>query len=373
MADKYYDIAGLLKLGEDDKDIRYFISFGERSAGKSYSTAREVIKNYWLKHKISGIARRWDDDWGQNVAQSYFNGLVSTGEIRRITGGEWDNVYYFSHKWYLCKYDDDSDKLIKDKEPFAVAFALNTWEKTKASQYPDMTLLVFEEFISRNYIGADNTEFQLFLNLVSTLARDREDFKCILLGNSIAKYGNPYFICMDIENRVLKMKPGDTVVFSNDYNKLKIAVEYTAPPAEGKASNILFDFIDSAAARQITSGEWQLEAHYPSLPLGTKIRPADIVFSYFLIYRDNLLQADVVLQDNKYYTYFHKKTTEIKDLENDLIFDLEYHLEPNYRRDILRPYDEIGRKVAEFFHRDAVYCRDAEVGEILYSYIQSIK
>jgi hypothetical protein len=369
---KYYDIHNLMKLSEEDKDIKYLISFGERSAGKSYSTACYIIENYVNKHKTSGIARRWDDDWGQNVAQTYFNSLVSNGEIKRITNGEWDNVWYWSHKWYLCKYDNEKEKLIKDEQPFAIAFSLSTWEKTKASQYPDMNLLVLEEFISNRYIGADNTEFQMFLNLISTLARDREDFRVILLGNSIAKYGNPYFICMDIEKRVLKMKPGETVVFSNDYNRLKIACEFTDPPKEGKKSDILFDFIDSAAARQITSGEWQIEAHFASLPLGTRIKPMDVIYKYFIVYRENILQADIILQGQNYYTFIHRKTTELQENYNDLIFDLEYHLEPNYRRDITRPTDNITKKVAEFFKKDMVFVQDVEIGEILYSYIQSL-
>lgn len=371
---KYYDIHPLLKLGDDDKDIKYFLSFGERSAGKSYSTCKYIIENYIKNKKISGIARRWDDDWGQNVAKSYFDGLVHNNVIRTLTKGEWDNIVYYRHSWFLARYNDEEDKIEKDATPFAYAFSLNTWEKTKASQYPDMNVLVLEEFITNTrYIGSENTEFQLFLNLVSTIVRDREDFKIILLGNSIAKYGNPYFICMGIEQRVHKMHPGEIVVFSNDSNKLKIAVEYTRPPEEGKKSDILFDFTDNAAARQITRGEWQIDAHYPSLPEGTRIKPMEIVFSYFLIYREHILQADIVLQGTKYYTYFHRKSTEIKDQLNDIIYDLEYHLEPNYRRDITHPSDDIGIKILDFFKKEQVFCQDVEVGEILYSYIESCK
>ena len=372
---KYYDIHKLLALGDSDKDIKYFISYGERSAGKSYSTCKYVLENYVKNRKQSGICRRWNDDWDRNVAGTYFDGLVSNNEVRRITNGQWSQVYYYGHKWYLANYDEEKCKLIKDDQPFAYAFALNTWEKTKASQFPDMNILVLEEFISRNYIGSENTEFQLFLNLVSTIARERADFKVVLLGNSIAKYGNPYFICMGIEQRVMRMEPGQTVVFSNDANRLKIAVEFTpskGADGSGKESDILFDFTDNAAARQITSGDWQLEYAYPSLPTGTRIKPMDIQFSYFLLYRDKCLQADIVLQDNKFYTYFHRKTTELKDTENDLIFDLEYHLEHNYRRDILKPIDPITQKIASFFKSDQVYCQDAEVGEILYSYINSL-
>lgn len=369
---KYYDIHPLLKLGDDDPNIKYFISFGERSAGKSYSTAKYIIENYINNGKTAGIARRWDDDWGQNVASTYFDSLISHKVISKLTNGKWDGVWYWAHKWWLTKYDNEHEKLIKDDKPFAIAFSISTWEKSKASQYPDMNLLVLEEFISNRYIGSDNTEFQMFLNLVSTLARERDDFRVVLLGNTIAKYGNPYFICMNLEKRVLKMHPGETVVFSNDYNELKIAVEYTSPPEEGKKSDILFDFIDSAAARQITSGAWQIEAHFPSLPLGTRIKPMEIVYKYYLIYRDHILEGDIVLQGNKYYTYFHKKTTELQENPNDLIFDLDAHLEPNYRIDITRPTDNITQKVAEFFKKDMVFVQDVEIGEILYSYIESL-
>lgn len=372
---EYYDIHPLLALGDEDNNIKYFLSMGERSAGKSYSTAEYIIEQYTKGGIIAGIARRWDDDWGQNVASTYFDGLIANGRVRELTGGLWESVYYYGHKWFLARWDEEKDKLVKDEQPFAYAFALNTWEKTKASQYPTMGILVLEEFISRNYIGAENTEFQLFLNLVSTLARDRGDFKIILLGNTIAKYGNPYFVCMGIEKGVLKMKPGQTTIFKDDSKRLEIAVEYTLPPgARGikKESDILFEFTDSTAARQITSGEWQLEAHYPSLPLGVRIKPGDIAFSFFLLYREHILQGDIVVQGDNNFLFFHRKTTEIKDTENDLIYDLEYHIEPNYRRDILKGFDRIGISIAEFFKRDLVFCRDAEIGEILYSYIQSI-
>ena len=371
---KYFDIEDTMSELEKDPDIRYYLYFGERSAGKSYSTAMKILKHYIKSNgqRVAGIARRWDDDWGSNVAATYFSALEANGEILKLTKGVYDRVWYHSHKWYLARYDEETEKLIKHPDPFAYAFAINTWEKTKASQYPNMDYLVLEEFISHHYVGADLAEFQLFLNLVSTLARDREEFKVILLGNSIAKYGNPYFRGMGIENKVLRMEPGDTVVFSNDFNKLKIAVTFTDPPVEGKKSDILFDFTDNAAARQITSGEWQIEAHFPSLPLGTKILPKDVIYKYYIVYTDNVLQADIVRQGNSVYTFVHRKTTELQERPQDLIFTLDPDIRPNVRRNILKVYDKISEKIAKFYKTDSVYCQDAEVGEILYSYMESM-
>lgn len=369
----YYDIeTDLLYLEKEDPDIRYYLAFGERSAGKSYSTCKHLLKHYVKTGRTSAVARRWDDDWGQNVASTYWDGLSFSGEISRITGGEWDQVRYWQHKWYLAKYDEENEKFVKDDKPFCYAVALNTWEKTKGMQVPDMDYLVMEEFISGHYLGADLAEFNNFCNMISTLRRRRPNFVCILLGNTIAKYGNPYFKGMGIEQIVLRMEPGQRTVISNDFNKLKIAVSYT-DPGPGSEDDIMFQFTDSAVSRQITTGEWQIEAHFPTLPPGTRIRPCEVVFKYFIKYTDNLIQGDVVRQGNAFYTFVHRKTTDIKDENKSLIFSLEPDVRPNVRRDFLKVYDKISEKIAKFYKTDSVYVQDAEIGEILYSYMQSMK
>ena len=219
---KYYNIQDLLDLGLKDPDIRYFIAFGERSAGKSYSCGLYTLKEYINNHHTTGLARRYDDDWGLNVASTYFDSIVANGEVSKLTNGKWDNVTYWSHRWYLCKFDEEKGKMIKDDKPFAYAYALNTWEKSKASQQPEMHTLIYEEFITNTrYLGSENSEFNYYLNLVSTLARDKDDFKCILVGNTIRRYGNPFFICMGIEKKVLQMQAGDIVVFKSEDKKLK--------------------------------------------------------------------------------------------------------------------------------------------------------
>lgn len=371
--ERYYTIKHLLDLGKADSDIRYFLSFGQRAAGKSYSTCEVILENYMSGH-TTGICRRWQDDFGQSVGSTYFDALVANNRVREITKNEWENVYYYGGRWYLTRYEED--KVIKDKQPFAYAFGLNTYEKSKASNFPSMNLLVFEEFISDHYIGGGAKEFGMFLNLISTLKRDRDDFKCILLGNTIARRGNPYFIGFGIEKSILKMKPGECIVFKNDSNRLKIAAEFTRPHGdngEGERPDIMFDvFTDNASARMITHGDWEVEAHFPILPQDSnRLLPKDVLFRYYLIYRDSILQADVILRGDEYFTYFQMQEREI-DYENDLIFDLDFHLGNNFRRDILAPTDRLTARVADLFKRESVYVQDVEVGEILYSYLKSL-
>ena len=91
---QYYDIQNqIIPLMEGDNTIKYALIFGERSAGKSTSACMYCIKQYVEKGIQTAFIRRFDDDWGQNVANTYFNLLVSLGYISKITKGEWDNVY----------------------------------------------------------------------------------------------------------------------------------------------------------------------------------------------------------------------------------------------------------------------------------------
>lgn len=373
---KYYDIRELLKYGDKDSSIKYYLVFGERSAGKSTSASMYILEHYWNTGHKAVIVRRYDTDWNNNVGSSYYDLLSNIGYIKQITNGEYDCVAYYARKWYLARYDEEQDKVVKQKEPFCYALALNTWEKTKSAQLGGGTIdtMVLEEYItSGSYLGGgDNVEFNAFFNTVSSVMRDKEDAKIMLLGNTIRRYGNPYHICFGIERGILEMQPGDIRIFKVPDSELRIAVEYTNPNLdENKKPSVLFD-VPTDAAKQITEGTWQMTQHYPTLPMGTRIRPMDIIYKYYMIYRDETLEADIVLQDNNYYTYFHRKTTDLEFRDDDVIFDLEYHLQPNFRRDILKPSDKIGMKIAEFFKTDNVYVQSPEIGEILFSYIGSV-
>ena len=76
---------------------------------------------------------------------------------------------------------------------------------------------------------------------------------------------------------------------------------------------------------------------------------------------------------NRYFKYIHRKTTPIKDIEYDIVYSQEYKAQPNYKRKISRPKDDLERYIWSYFSADKVFYQDNEVGEIVRNYLEWCK
>ena len=356
---KYYSLTPILSRG-----AIYNMIIGERSNGKTFACLRYAIERYVQAGEQTAIVRRWDTDYKGKNGQTMFDALAAAGVIEELTGGEWTNVYYWSSRWYLCRYDEEGNRT-RVEEPFAYAFAISTGEHDKSTSYPRITTIVFDEFLTRTaYLP---NEFVLYMNLLSTIIRDRDNVKIFMLGNTVNKYA-PYFKEMGLTH-ISQMKPGDIDVYRYGEGKLTVAVEYCKARKEGKASDIYFAF-DNPKLQMITTGAWEIDV-YPHAPY--KHLPKDVVFTYFIIWEGTTLQADVIQRGTELYTFVHIKTGDIKDPDRDLVFSPEFSPSPVRRRNILVAYDMIGKKILDQYRRDKIFYQDNEVGELLRNYLMWCK
>ena len=179
MRNKFYSLKNILS-----KNAQYNMIFGERSNGKTYAVFKYALEKYAADGKQLAIVRRWSDDFTGKRGQTMFDALVATGDVTKITGGKWTNIYYYGSKWFLCRYEDG--QRITDEKPFAYGFSISAMEHDKSTSYPDITTICFDEFLTRTMYLAD--EFVLFMNVVSTIVRHRTDVKIFMLGNTVNKY-----------------------------------------------------------------------------------------------------------------------------------------------------------------------------------------
>lgn len=344
-----------------DKQAQYNIVFGERSNGKTYAVLKYGLDNYVKTGKQMAIVRRWKEDMRGKRGASFFDALVANDEIRKMTNGEWTNVYYYSGRWFLARYDDDLKKQVMDETPIAYGFALSDMEHDKSSSYPNITTIMFDEFLTRQYYL--NDEFVTFMNVISTIVRYRKDVKIFMLGNTVNKYC-PYFKEFGLSH-IDKMEKGKIDIYTYGDTELKVAVEYADSPNKEKPSDLYFAF-DNPKLNMITTGTWEI-AIYPHLQ--NKYTPKDIMLTYFIQFMGDTLQCEIVQLDNVCFTYIHRKTSPIKDEDNDIIYSLEYDSRPNRFRRITRPSSQLERKICEFFKREKVFYQDNEVGEIVRNYL----
>lgn len=366
---KYYSIDKLMNL-----NTTYAISFGERSRGKTYSALLYGIKtvvNSNYKDQFVYL-RRFDKDITVPNCKNLFTAIEENGEITKITNGKWTNIEYRAGCWYFYKIDKKGNKVKSDKA-FAYAFALRQFEHFKSLSFPNVRFICFDEFISR--IGYLSGEFQIFLNTVSTLVRDRDDVRIVLLGNTVS-LDAPYFHSMGIYYKVKEMKVGSTLLFKSENSNRTIAVEYTESAENGKASDVYFDFNDGSAS-MITTGEWET-AKYPLLDHDEKkdIRPKDIRYIFYIQVYDEVFEGNIIIKGYKYFLYIHKPLAKVDldKLENKkLIYSTDYSTDYNYRRDILKPTDKLTTEITKFFKMENVFYDTNRTGEMIRNYLLLFK
>ena len=355
---KFYSLDAIL-----EKKCQYNIIIGERSNGKTYAVLKRMLERWWKNGEQGAYIRRWKEDYRGKRGSQLFAGHVDNGFISELTNGEYDSVKYYSGKWYLAKKDEDLDKLISQDEPFCYAFALSDMEHDKSTAYPNVTTIAFDEFLTRQYYLPD--EFVIFMNVLSTIIRHRDNVTIFMMANTVNKYA-PYFKEMGLRH-VADMEPGKIDIYTYGESKLRVAVEYCkSPNKDGKKSDMYFAF-DNPSLSMITGGAWEIDI-YPHNP--RNFTPKDIIFTFFINFNDALLQCEVVSLPDCQYLYIHQKTTPIQNEDRDIIFSELYDPRPNHFRNIRKGNSKLEKRISEFFKNDKVFYQDNEVGEIVRNYLQ---
>lgn len=358
---QYYSLDNILS-----KEAHYNLIFGERSNGKTYAALKYAIEQYVKDGSQCAIIRRFKDDFTGKRGSEMFRAISENQVIEDITHNKYNGIYYYGSRWYLAKYHEDSKGNVKrntDPIPFAFGFALTAMEHDKGSSYPNVRTVVFDEFLSRS--GYLQDEFVLFTNTLSTIIRQRNDVRIIMLGNTVNKYC-PYFAEMGLKH-VKQMEPGTIDVYSVGNSGLKIAVEYCGTAKQnGKKSDIYFSF-DNPKLDMITKGVWEMDI-YPHLP--QKYKPKDVLFSYFIEFDGEKLHCEIVEVDGNTFTFIHRKTTEIRKPDEDLIYSTKTDPRPNWKRKITKPTSKIEQKVLSYFMAEKVFYQDNEIGEVVRNYLQ---
>lgn len=354
---KYYTLNNILA-----KECHYNIIFGERSNGKTYAVLEKILTDYTRYGHQGALVRRWKEDFRGKRGAVIFDALVANGVVSRLTDGEYTTVYSYAGKWYLATPDAKTGKLVPSAEPFCYAFALSDVEHDKSTAYPKVRNILFDEFLTRQFYLPD--EFVTFMNVISTIVRQRDDVKIFMCGNTVNQFC-PYFTEMGLTH-IKEMNKGAIEVYKYGESRLRVAVEYADSISKsGKPSDIYFAF-NNPKLQMITGGAWEL-AMYPHLP--KKYLPKDVIFTYFMRFNNEMLQCEIINQDNALFTYIHRKTTELKDEDKDVIFELVTDPRPNHIRNMRHNSMPFVKKIGKFFADDRVFYQDNEVGEIVRNYL----
>lgn len=356
---KFYDVRDTLSAYPN---AHYYVIYGERSNGKTYSSLDYCLENYLAKGEQFAYVRRWGEDIRKKQLSQLFAAHAENGRITKLTKEAWGGMDYTGNKFRLTKSDEEGKLTISD-DICGYAFDLNSMEHYKSISFPRVTTIVFDEFLSRN--GYLPNEFILFTNVISTIVRQRNNVKIIMLGNTVNR-SCPYFTEMGLSH-IKEQESGTVDVYHYGDSGLEVVAEYCSPTSKrgGKKSDVYFAF-DNPELQMITKGAWEI-AIYPHKPCN--FAPKDIDCLFFIEFENELLQCECVTVDTGPFIFIHRKTTPIKKPDEDIVYTTRPSEKWNYRMCLSKQTDKFSRTIMTFFRENRIFYADNEVGEIVRNYL----
>lgn len=348
------------------------IVFGMRSNGKTTGCLLEglekTVKTLEGRHEQTVYLRRWEDEVKpKNDISSLYNGILRFWNVEKKTNGKYNTIIYKARKFYFAKVDDGKTIEI-DTTPLCYCLAVSQNEHYKSLSYPDVTTIVFDEFLSENHQYLPN-EFKRFTSILSTVIRSRTDVDIYMCGNTV-DLNSIYWQEFRITELFKKMKEGDIVHYKPQNRQTDIALEWAAAvDVEGRVLNVYTDF-DTANSAMINKGEWDTD-NYPHLPYSYE--RADIVFTFFIQYNFETYQAEVIRKNRVEFIYIHRKTTPIQDEDEDLIYSTDFTPARNRYVNLFKPELYVQQKIVQLFNTNKVFYQDNVVGDAIDSYLKWCK
>lgn len=232
----------------------YHILLGERSNGKSYAVKERALIKAWNDKGRFMLMRRW----GMEVKASYVEQYFADAPITAIAGGECNTIVANAGRIYLGKYDQETRKTERIKHVGYYRDLMG--EQHFVSQnFDDVNIVIFEEFISRDYYLPD--ECGKLQNFISTVAR-RRHVDVYMIGNTISRVC-PYFNDWGLVN-IPKQKQGTIDIYEVETDQIdentgeRVIVTISVEYCENSGNNSKMFF--GTKSGMITSGAWQVSA-----------------------------------------------------------------------------------------------------------------
>ena len=145
----------------------------ERGKGKTYGIGKKYVIDKFLKSGEQFIyVRRYKQE--MKDLSTYFTDIEQAYP---------ENTFHVKGRTFYC-----------DNKVIGYAVTLSTANMKKSTAYPNVTTIVYDEFVlEKGFIRYLPNEVQVFNNLYETVARTRDNVKVFFLANSIS-LANPYFL-----------------------------------------------------------------------------------------------------------------------------------------------------------------------------------
>lgn len=229
---------------------------GARGIGKSYAMKEHPIKRFLKYGEQMIYVRRYKAELKK--IGNYFND---------VKGAFPDHEFAVKGR-----------QLYIDGKLYGWAIPLSMWQSEKSNAYPNVSTIIFDEFIrEKDNSGYLPNEVEALLNLMDTVFRDRDNVRCICLSNAVSVV-NPYFLYFNLLPNIEKrfnaysdilVEIPDSKDFSNERKKTRFgslisSTEYGRMSLDNEFTNDSNVFI----ARRSKDSKFQFSVIYKGMQFG---------------------------------------------------------------------------------------------------------
>lgn len=157
----------------------YYAFLGGRGTGKSFDIKDNIFKDFIEKGEQAIILRRYVNQI-DDIKENYLDDLLKVKYPEEI-----DNIEY------------KNDSVLYKGKPFIFFMGLNKKGAKKASAFPYVTKVIYEEFTPQAGETYLKDEYKRLEALLITMDRFEDRITCFLLGNFTTSY-NPVFQAMKL-------------------------------------------------------------------------------------------------------------------------------------------------------------------------------
>ena len=320
---KWYNLKNIL-----EHEGQYYVILGERSNGKSYALNKYMIDRFFEYGEEFAYVKRFEED----IKRKYMNEVFTP--LQDYIREKYDHEIKFYQGKFLV-YPCDTEGKLSECRTIGTAFSIANVNRTKGTSYPNITTILFEEFMSVDCSYLPD-ELNLFLNLVSTIVRYRTNVKVFMLANTISKF-SPYLSALGLKaHRLKKGEIVDRIYSDKKGFKTKFIVERTEnvnvfDNSSNKNKVVYNIFGNSGVGKMITSGEFETHAYPRQIDLfcfeenrftGCKIIGSKYKTSLVLKFEDYYYRVYLITDNVKLITAYREiDKSSIKDTNTSHIIN----------------------------------------------------
>lgn len=366
---KYYLFDRILGL-----NAAWNVVISGRSDGKTTGIIHYSLEEY-VKHGVTSVYVRKTEEQMKLQRDELFAPFNLYGWVSDATNEEYNSIVRKGNRYYLANIDPESGSIDASSEHFLTIVTLSSAYKVKGMVFIKPRYLILDEIMEDG--GTMTNEWNRLLNIVSTVFRDSNDAKIILLSNTVDSE-SVYLDEMGIGS-LLNIKRGSLTTYDMVDPKSgerypNIALHYYEGMAGGKDSDTLFSFISNEGRENmIINGEIERPKVITMTYEG--LRPDEIKRTMHFLARGVNLKGYIIKDDIGIALLIQRvdSTEEQNITERDFIYQVDVSRNPRTFRNPYKSYgDPFTKTVATLLAQDRVYFTDETAALIFKNFMRRV-